>query len=99
MTMHGLKWLQGGASLRASPHCGWRNAQANSIAEQFTLSTPVVPFLDSTPRPLIDYAYAVDSSNDGFWVGIWGLIRAYENDPGNLFKLPTDRKSTRLNSS
>jgi len=89
MTMHGLKWLQGGASFGASPNSGWRNAQANSIAEQFTLSTPVVPFLDSTPRPLIDYAYAVDSSNDGFWVGIWGLIRAYENDPGNLFKLPT----------
>jgi hypothetical protein len=99
MTIHGVKWLQGGSTFGASPNSGWRNAQANAIAEQFTLSIPVVPFLDSTPRPLIDYAYAVDASKDGFWVGIWGILRAHETDPGGLFMLPATQVPVKFDAA
>jgi hypothetical protein len=89
VTIHGVKWLQMNSSFGASPNSGWRNAQGISIAEQFTLATPIVPVENSTARPLIDYAYVMNGSNDGHWTGIWGVLRAHEENQANLVKLPT----------
>ncbi len=88
-TIHGLKWLQAGSGHGKAPNSGWRNAQAGGISEQFTLTTPLVPMEGNTLRPQIDYAYSMDAGNDGWWSGMWGIMRAYERDRADLFKLPT----------
>lgn len=31
-----------------------------------------------------DYAYTVDASQDGWWTGVWGLIRTYQYRPKDL---------------
>jgi hypothetical protein len=98
MTIHGLKWLQGGSSHGASPNSGWRNAQANAIAEQFTLSMPIVPIEGNTTRRFIDYAYSVDASKDGWWSGIWGLLRSFETPRNDLFELPTTLVPVKLDN-
>jgi hypothetical protein len=89
MSVHGVKWLQGGSGHGTGPNTGWRNAQANAISEQFTLKVPVVPVEGATGRPFIDYAYSVDASNDGWWSGTWGILKAHEDDQPGLFRLPT----------
>ncbi len=98
-TIHGLKWLQAGSGHGQAPNSGWRNGQAGGISEQFTLATPVVPLNGNIGR-VQDYAYAMDASHDGWWSGMWGILRAYENrnqatDPANfggpLFELPNNR--------
>jgi hypothetical protein len=71
MTRHGLKWLQGAARASAPrPIQGGgtprrtRSPSSSHCRRRCCRS--------STPRAaLIDYAYAVDFPNDGFWVGIW----------------------------
>jgi len=88
-TIHGMKWLQSGSGHGRAPNSGWRAAQAGGISEQFTLTTPVLPFSGNTRQPFIDYAYSMDASQDGWWSGMWGIFRAYEQDRSDLYKLPT----------
>jgi hypothetical protein len=98
-TIHGMKWLQAGSGFGKAPNSGWRNAQAAGISEQFTLTTPLVPMVGNTPRPLIDYAYSVDAAQDGWWSGMWGIMRAYEQDRADLFKLPTTQVPVQLDAA
>jgi len=77
-TIHGLKWLQAGSAFGSAPNSGWRNSQAAGISEQFTLTAPIVPVEGNTRQAFIDYAYSMDASQDGWWSGMWGLMRAYE---------------------
>lgn len=35
-------------------------------------------------------AYAMSASQDGWWSGVWGLIRAYNEDRADLWKLDND---------
>ena len=86
-TIHGVKWLQGGSAHGAAPNSGWRNAQASGISEQFTLRSPLLP-VDSNRGPLADYAWSVDAAADGWWSGMWGLMRTYETLRADLYKLP-----------
>jgi manganese oxidase len=86
-SIHGLKWLQGGSGHGRAPNSGWRNNQPGGISEQFTLSTPVLP-TDTGRNGRADYAYSMDGSHDGWWSGVWGLMRAYEVTRADLFKLP-----------
>ncbi len=86
-TIHGMKWLQGGSGHGTAKNSGWRNGQSSSISEQFSMSAPVLP-VDSARGNFADYAYALNASNDGWWNGAWGLIRAYEKLRGDLAKLP-----------
>lgn len=86
-TIHGVKWLQGGSGHGSAPNSGWRNSQASGISEQFTLRTPILP-VDGNRGPLADYAYSVDAAADGWWSGMWGLMRSYEQQRADLFKLP-----------
>ena len=86
-TIFGMKWLQAGSGHGKAPNSGWRNAQAAGISEQFTLSTPVLP-VDQARGLQADYAWSMDASHDGWWSGMWGVMRAYETLRTDLFKLP-----------
>ncbi|HUU83780.1 MAG TPA: hypothetical protein VM243_09780, partial [Phycisphaerae bacterium] len=88
-TIHGMKWLNTGGGHGRGVNSGWRAAQAGGISEQFTLTTPVLPFSGNTRQDFIDYAYSMDASQDGWWSGMWGILRAYETDRTDLYKLPT----------
>jgi len=35
-----------------------------------------------------DYAYSVDASQDGWWTGMWGILRAYDTEQPDLQTLP-----------
>jgi hypothetical protein len=87
-TLNGLKWLQSGSAHGRSPNSGWRNSQQRGISEQFTFAAPVVPFVGSNPA-LVDYAYSTSAGNDGWWSGVWGILRAYNTPRNDLFRLPT----------
>jgi manganese oxidase len=87
-SLHGMKWLQGGSGHGKSPNSGWRNSQAAGISEQFTLQTPVLPVEDSLPQAQIDYLYSMDYGNDGFWSGMWGIIRSHQDLAPTLVSLP-----------
>ena len=87
-SIHGMKWLQGGSGHGTAPNSGWRNSQAAGISEQFTLTTPVLPVEDQLPQAQIDYLYSMDYGNDGFWSGMWGIIRSHQNLAPNLVSLP-----------
>ncbi|MBI5905087.1 MAG: hypothetical protein HZB86_06000 [Deltaproteobacteria bacterium] len=84
--IHGMKWLQAGSGHGRAPNSGWRNSQAAGISEQFTLNTPVTPLIRSSNRA--DYLYTMDASNDGFWSGMWGVIRSHSNFQNTLSLLP-----------
>ncbi len=87
-SLNGLKWLQAGSGHGRAPNSGWRNAQHRGISEQFTFAAPVVPFVGSNPAR-VDYAYSHDTSQSGWWTGMWGVLRAYNVPRTDLFRLPT----------
>ena len=97
-SMNGVKWLQAGSSHGRAPNSGWRNAQHRGISEQFTFAAPVVPFIGGTPA-VADYAYSTSTSQDGWWSGMWGVLRAYNTSQQNLFKLPTTRVPVSIKNS
>jgi hypothetical protein len=97
-SLHGLKWVQGNSGFGPQrPSGGWRNSQNIGISEQFNFSMPLngdpqakKPF-QHDPRRGADYVYAVDSAQDGWWSGMWGLIRSYTGGvPADapLYQLP-----------
>ena len=86
-SIHGVKWLQAGSGHGRAPNSGWRNAQAAGISEQFTFFAPVVPSKNSLGNQA-DYAWSVDGGTDGWWSGMWGLMRAYNTAQTGLFQLP-----------
>ncbi len=86
-TIHGMKWLNAGSGHGRAQNSGWRNAQAAGISEQFTLSAPVMADLGNL-LGRADYAWSVDAGNDGWWSGMWGLLRNYTLPQANLFQLP-----------
>ena len=86
--IHGVKWLQGGSSHGRAPNSGWRAAQMRGISEQFTFAAPIVPFVASAGNRA-DYAYSANTSQDGWWSGMWGILRTYNTNRTDLFRLPT----------
>ncbi|MFZ2649326.1 MAG: hypothetical protein WA210_04375 [Burkholderiaceae bacterium] len=86
-TLHGLKWLQAGSGHGMAPNSGWRNAQAAGISEQFTLTAPVMADF-SNGLGSADYAWSMDAANDGWWSGMWGVLRNYTVRRDDLFQLP-----------
>lgn len=86
-TIHGLKWLHTGSGHGSGKNSGWRNAQAGGISEQVTLTTPVLP-VDNTRGNFADYAYSMDAGMDGWWSGMWGVMRSYEKAQSDLVALP-----------
>ncbi|WP_455199699.1 hypothetical protein, partial [Kaarinaea lacus] len=94
-TIHGLKWLQGGSAHGKAGNSGWRAAHAGGISEQFTLTIPPVP-VQGGRGGSDDYGYSMDASHDGWWTGMWGVLRAYNNRRGDLFRLPTTVAPVRI---
>lgn len=88
VAFHGMKWLQAGSSFGGAPNSGWRNAQPGGISEQFTLNSPIVGVVGQAGNS-VDYAYTMDTSTDGYWSGMWGLMRVYSNKQNNLMVLPS----------
>ncbi|MEM7349503.1 MAG: hypothetical protein AAF657_01770 [Acidobacteriota bacterium] len=88
-TIHGLKWLQGGSSHGKAPNSGWRNSQNVGISEQFTFSAPIFEDVSANEKTL-DLAYSMDASQDGWWSGVWGVLRAYNDQPNDLYKLDNE---------
>jgi len=82
-TVHGIKWLQGGSAFGGAPNSGWRNAQPAGISEQFTLKSPVIGVVGERGNST-DYVYSMDASQDGYWSGLWGLMRVYGSRQNSL---------------
>lgn len=78
-SINGMSWLQGGSGFGQAPHSGWRNAQNAGLSEQFTFHANVIDF--ESPFGMNDRMYTVDSSQDGMWNGVWGVIRSYNRVP------------------
>ena len=90
-TIHGVKWLQGGSGHGEAPNSGWKNGQSAGISEQFTMSTPVVADFQQRDETA-DYLWSVDPSQDGYWSGLWGLLRNYSELRNDLPALPNNPK-------
>lgn len=95
VVIHGLKWLQSGSGFGYSPNSGWRNAQQAGISEQFTFAAPITPLLRN--GGLADYAYTMSNDQDGWWYGVWGLLRTYRDARADLFRLPNTTTLTVAN--
>jgi hypothetical protein len=80
VSIDGVKWLQGGSAHGAAPNSGWRNAQGQGISEQMTFNAPMA--LAPNAEDVNDHVYSVDVSQDGWWSGMWGLMRVYRTQPG-----------------
>jgi len=99
VTLHGVKWLQGGSAFGSAPNSGWRNAQAAGISEQFTFASPVFMAPDVKDVEAADYLYAVDGSQEGYWSGVWGVMRNYSLLRDDLFALPNNPKPVTLKNT
>ena len=85
-SINGMSWLQAGSGFGQAPHSGWRNAQNAGLSEQFTFHANVIDF--ESPFGINDRMYTVDSSQDGMWNGVWGVIRSYNRVPVHQKLMP-----------
>jgi hypothetical protein len=100
-SINALAWIQAGSGFGQAPHSGWRNAQNTGLAEQFNFSVRITDYEPKTPElRWNDRLYALDSSQDGLWNGIWGLLRSMNqsaNDGSDkLVTLPSNPRPTLL---
>ncbi|WP_157498856.1 hypothetical protein [Lysobacter sp. Root604] len=96
-TINGLTWLQGGSGFGQAPHSGWRGSQNAGLSEQFTFATRITDY--ATINNLTDRLYAIDSSQDGLWSGVWGVLRSGNRRDSRsdvLHTLPSNPRPTLL---
>lgn len=80
--VNGLKWLQAGSGFGQAPHSGWRGGQNIGLSEQFTLGMRITDHGEDGHVNATDRLYAIDTSQDGLWNGVWGLVRTLQRrDP------------------
>ncbi|WPN49209.1 manganese-oxidizing multicopper oxidase MnxG [Pseudomonas sp. P8_241] len=91
VTLHGVKWLQSGSGFGNSSNSGWRASQMIGISEQMGFIAPV-SMLSSSAATTGDYLYSMDASIEGYWSGIWGVMRNYTAQRNDLFALPNNAK-------
>jgi hypothetical protein len=60
-------------------------------SEQMGFVAPV-SMLSSSAATTGDYLYSMDASIEGYWSGIWGVMRNYTTQRNDLFALPTNPK-------
>ncbi|MDE1164579.1 MAG: manganese-oxidizing multicopper oxidase MnxG [Pseudomonas sp.] len=89
VTLHGVKWLQSGSGFGNSSNSGWRASQMIGISEQMGFIAPV-SMLSSSAATTGDYLYSMDASIEGYWNGIWGVMRNYTAKRADLFALPNN---------
>ncbi len=87
VTVAGVKWLQAGSGFGKALNSGWRSAQNAGISEQFTFRAPIVQMVNQRGRTS-DTSYAIDNSQDGWWSGVWGIMRMYNGSAADLFRMP-----------
>jgi hypothetical protein len=75
-SIHGLKWRFAGNS----PNSGWRNSAFQTIDEYFNLDIPVVPDTGPGNPNNVDYLYTVGAEVEGYWNGVWGILRTYSKE-------------------
>ncbi len=85
-SINGLRWLQSGSGFGQAPHSGWRNAQNAGLSEQFTFTANITDYFSNTL--LNDRMYQIDTSQDGIWSGVWGILRSEGKLNKNLTSLP-----------
>jgi hypothetical protein len=84
-TIHGLKWLME----PNSPNSGYRNSAFQGINEYFNLDIPFVADVGKSGNPnRVDYLYTVGAETEGWWNGVWGLLRSYGSLRNDLFPVP-----------
>jgi hypothetical protein len=76
--INGLKWLQAGSGYGQAPHSGWRGGQNIGLSEQFTLAMRITDQFEDGIAGATDRLYAVDTSQDGLWNGVWGVVRTLQ---------------------
>ncbi|MNZ35350.1 hypothetical protein D3C78_527470 [compost metagenome] len=91
ITLHGVKWLHSGSGFGSSPTSGWRSAQMIGISEQLGFNAPVA-MMSSATADTADYLYSMDASYEGYWSGIWGVMRNYTSQRADLAALPNNPK-------
>jgi hypothetical protein len=92
LSIHGVRWLSNGSGFGKSPNSGWRNFQASGISEQFSFQVPMNANLGQRGATA-DYLWATDVARDGWWSGVWGVMRVYgqrQNAANALFELPNN---------
>ena len=97
-SINGLAWMQGGSGFGQAPHSGRRNAQNTGLSEQFTFAVRITDY-ETQKKHWNDRIYTIDSSQDGIWNGVWGVLRSLNlRDDGldNVKTLPSNPKPTLL---
>ncbi|MCY1286580.1 hypothetical protein D9M70_355560 [compost metagenome] len=89
VTLHGVKWLHQGTGYGSSSNSGWRSAQMVGISEQMGFIAPVA-MMSSSDGDTADYLYSMDASLEGYWNGIWGVMRNYSTPRTDLAALPNN---------
>ncbi|MFK0088056.1 manganese-oxidizing multicopper oxidase MnxG [Pseudomonas sp. NPDC090755] len=89
VTLHGVKWLQNGSGFGNSSNSGWKSSQMVGISEQLGFMAPV-SMISSSASPNGDYLYSLDAAHEGYWNGIWGIMRNYTTPRTDLFALPNN---------
>ncbi len=89
--INGMAWLQAGSGFGQAPHSGWRNSQNAGLSEQFTFHANITDY--ESPFGMNDRMYTVDSSQDGLWNGVWGVIRSYNRVPVHQKLMPLTNRS------
>lgn len=89
VTIHGVKWLQNGTGYGNSSNSGWKASQMVGISEQFGFMAPVT-MMSSAIADSGDYLYSMDAALEGYWNGMWGIMRNYTLKRGDLFALPNN---------
>jgi manganese oxidase len=95
VSLHGVKWLQAGSGFGRAPNSGWKNAQAAGISEQFTFAAPVFTGLGQYAE-MGDFLYTTNASNEGYWSGVWGVMRNYANLRTDLYAMPNNARPVEL---
>ncbi len=86
MMIHGLKWRREFDSANS----GWRNSQFMGISEYFNLEMPVVPNIGPGNPQELDYLWTAGAHRDDLWNGVWGILRSYASERGDLLPLPNN---------
>jgi manganese oxidase len=96
-SVNALAWLQAGSGFGQAPHSGWRNGQNTGLSEQFTFSARIADY--NTRIHQNDRMYSLDTSQDGMWNGVWGVMRSHSrllSSKGSLKPLPSNPIPTLL---
>lgn len=62
------------------------------LSEKATFATSIFGDVDQASG-VSDYLYAWDASQEGFWTGVWGVLRSYETSQSDLTPLPNNDRS------